>query len=150
MLFRVQTSEGDELSRAAEGSDIAEFGQEVTGGQVANTGNRSQQLALTAQVGMLVNMVLNEFFGVLDLLVQEGNVDLQLVNDRRRGGFSAEPVFSLLTGLFQVLQMTDQPLQFLPGRVGGLQLGGCCVRQKSAIRVASNLSVLLRRSWLLA
>src|SRR5262249_48507447 len=117
VVFRVETRERDDLSGGVEGGDIAELSQELAGGQVADARDGGQQASLALEVRMVVNVVVNKFLELSNLAVKKGELVLELGNDNRRGGLSAQPVAGLLAIGGQILQMADQGLQFLPSRV---------------------------------
>src|SRR5918912_76324 len=82
MLTRVEASEGDQLADIGKAGHETEFSQEFASGQVADTGNGSQQVALTLEVRMLVDMVLNGLLGLGDVGLQQIQLGLQLSRHR--------------------------------------------------------------------
>ena len=82
MLTRIETREGDQLTHVAKVGNGAEFSQEFASGQVANTGNRGQQVTLVLEGGMLVNMVGNGLLGLCDLRLQQGALSWRISSGR--------------------------------------------------------------------
>src|SRR5262245_3636496 len=70
------------------------------------------------QIGMLVKMLLNSTFDLLDLLFEQGQLRLEVVQYQWRGVSSMlERVLAVVLALvisLQILQMTDEGLQLAP------------------------------------
>ena len=70
VMGRVQTGKGDALAHSLKGRQRATVSQEFGGGQRANAGNGGHQVARVLEIGMLVNLVLNSLFELLNLLFE--------------------------------------------------------------------------------
>src|SRR5262249_8277991 len=92
MLFGVEASESDDLGGRVKIGQGAELAQELAGGQVANARDGDEQVALTFEVRMVVNVVGHELFELLNLPVQKGNLVLQLSDHHLSRRTSAEAV----------------------------------------------------------
>jgi hypothetical protein len=71
------------LCRGIKSGKGAKLGQEFASSQVTNARTGGEQVVLALAVGMVVDGVLDELFGVEDLLVEKGYLSLQLRNDSR-------------------------------------------------------------------
>jgi len=113
MLAWGQTSKSRQLAGIVEDTSIADFSQQFGSGQVSNPRNRSQQIALLTEMRMALNMVMNLAQQVGNLLVEEGDMLVQGVQDRLGRDARLTTIAFLLTHIRQVFQMTRQCLQFL-------------------------------------
>src|SRR5436190_8374952 len=110
MLTRIQTGKGDQLTNILEGTQVTAFGHQLTGCQVANARNRCQQILLLLKARILVQVVGNGLFGLVNLLIQERQLGLQMFLNRGRLGCFLT-VDDLLTAGRQILQMANERLQ---------------------------------------
>src|SRR5215216_7220554 len=114
MVLRVETSKGDQLTDVGKVGQGTAFSQELASGQVTNAGNTGQQVFVGFEGGMVVQMVADSLFGLGQLLIQQGQVSLQLLLNQWGSRASLQTVSGLLTRLGKVLIMAHQGTQFTP------------------------------------
>ena len=81
-LLGVQASKSNHLTHIVKVGKAAIFGHDFGGSDVAQSGNRSQQFLLSFEIRILVDMVLNLFFNVSNLLLKKINLGLQIIHHR--------------------------------------------------------------------
>ena len=79
--------------------------------------------------GMLVDMIADERLGLRDLLLHKSELGAPLSRHRLRSVRRRQSVAHPLLFPLEVVQMAHQSPQFLHLRRGGVQAGGCWVRQ---------------------
>lgn len=115
-LERGQSGKGSQLTSAGKSAPVTDLSQQRAGSGIADARDRSEEFLLMAQVRMLVNMVADLVFHLLDLLVEKSDMLLQALADGWTGRRRLEAIELLGTHLAQVLQIAHQRAQFLERR----------------------------------
>ena len=110
----VQASKGDQLSNIIKVRDGTKFSHKFGSRQASDSLDGDEEVALALEIRMVVDMLLNSVFDLLDLLRKKLNLLLQIVldNGRRRSAVleRIQPVALPLAISFQVGQMAYQAL----------------------------------------
>ncbi len=132
-MFGIETSKSDDFTHVAELGHIAIFSEEFSSRKVANALNRREQIAVFFEFGMLVNMVLNLSFDLFNLLVEKGNMRLQVFNNSCDG----------LCGMFTSVQAVALagPRLKLPNGARA-----CVIRSRLAVVVSINWTVVCNKN----
>ena len=114
MLARVEASKSHDLAGISNAADGTKLSQELGGSERANANNGVEQIPFALHIRMLVDVVMNELFGVGNLRVEKRQVFLQMLLDGGGNTARLETVVGLLTQLLQSFQMAYQRLQMTP------------------------------------
>src|SRR6266545_948926 len=114
MPGRIKADKSHDLSNISETGDEADFSQQTPSGEITNAGNGLEQIDFAFQVRKVFQMILNLVFDLGNLRINKGNVLLQLVAHGWQGG-TFQAIDLLLAGLLQIVNMTHQRAQRIPG-----------------------------------
>src|SRR5437868_4257308 len=89
-LSRIEASKSHQLTGIVEGANVGNLSQQLASGEITDTGNRSQEFFLVAQIRMLVEMILDVVFNLVNLLVEQGDMAQQLFAYQRGTDTAAE------------------------------------------------------------
>ena len=104
-----------------------------------HSGNRAEQLLVTAQLGGRFHRLLDEVLGLGQFLAQEGTGGRNRGTHRRRGAATLATILLVLHHLLPHLHPPSQRCTSWTSAEGGVQIGACSRAPKWAMRAASDV-----------